>query len=231
MLLYHQDRISQLEEKLQTVDEDERKVIFHGSWRRDTNPERKAIIDQLQTAIADYDSLLTRTREALNSGSARERDVVNLRDWINSSGCLSREESKYLWKSDLISVTPFEPDSLLQTLSDSVEDSIIWISSRIHTDLRTHQSRDPNMHIFPETLIRTLTRVILALFASTTVLVPIVLFSLVKSQRFRLALIVPSVMIFVGVLSLMARPKVSEIFIAGATFAAVVVVYVSGTNN
>lgn len=74
------------------------------------------------------------------------------------------------------------------------------------------------MHIFPETLIRTLTRVILALFASTTVLVPIVLFSLVKSQRFRLALIVPSVMIFVGVLSLMARPKVSEIFIAGATY-------------
>lgn len=57
MLLYHQDRISQLEEKLQTVDEDERKVIFHGSWRRDTNPERKAIIDQLQTAIADYGTL------------------------------------------------------------------------------------------------------------------------------------------------------------------------------
>ncbi|KAI0467034.1 hypothetical protein F4859DRAFT_507002 [Xylaria cf. heliscus] len=185
------------------------KVIFRGT-----------IIDQLETAIADYGTLLARTRKALNTRSAREGDVVNLRDWINSNGCLSREESKYLWKSDLIS-----------TLSDSVEDYIIWISNRIHKDLRTLHTRDPNRHILPKKLIRALTQVILALFASATALVPIRLFSLMKPESGRLDLIVTPIMIFVGVLSLVARPKVREIFIAGATFAAVVVVYMSTTDN
>jgi hypothetical protein len=60
MLLYQQDKISQLEEKLETLDQHEQKALFHGSWRRGANPERKAVPFQLETALAEYGMLAKR---------------------------------------------------------------------------------------------------------------------------------------------------------------------------
>ncbi|GAW17828.1 hypothetical protein ANO14919_072950 [Xylariales sp. No.14919] len=180
--------------------------------------------------MADYDDLLARTREALNAKTAYRRDVASLRDWINDSGCLSRDESKYLEKNDLISLVSSE-QGVLESMSAAVEDLIIWISSRTRWNFRTPHSRDSNMYIFSENLIGTFTRIVLALFASATIFIPIVISSLMSSESARLVLVVLSIAIFVGILSLTSRPRVSEVFLAGATYAAVLVVYVSGTGN
>ncbi|KAI1264650.1 hypothetical protein F5Y18DRAFT_76077 [Xylariaceae sp. FL1019] len=231
MLLYQQDKISQLEEELEAVDQTEQKALFHGARRRDMNPERRALISQLKLAMADYDDLLIRTREALSAKPARPRDVNNLHEWIKATGCLSREEFKYLQKQDLMAVVPFEPDGLLESLSGWVEDLIIWTSSKIRMNLRTSQSRDENMHIFSDSLIKKLTRVILTFVASITILIPIIASSLIVSAVGRLALVAFAIPIFMLVLSLAASPRASEIFVAGAAYAAVVVVYVSNSET
>jgi hypothetical protein len=223
----------------------------------------------------DTDDLLARTRQALNAQAAYRRDVASLRDWINDSGCLSRDESKYLEKNDLISLVSPEQGAL-ESMSAAVEDLIIWISSRTrwvssyyprskpsvkrnyvnpHKNFRTPHSRDSNMYIFSENLIGTFARIILALFASATIFIPIVISSLMSSESARLVLVVLSIAIFVAILSLTSRPRVSEVFLAGATYvkrkkmvvlgtgyeadqpflhisyAAVLVVYVSGMGN
>lgn len=54
MLLYHQDRIAQLEEELDALDEREPKALFLGSRRRDANPERDVVLARLESAVADY---------------------------------------------------------------------------------------------------------------------------------------------------------------------------------
>ncbi len=59
----------------------------------------------------------------------RDRDVTNLQAWIETFGCISREESKYLWKGDLMAVGPSDPDEFLDTVGSLVEDYIIWVSS------------------------------------------------------------------------------------------------------
>ncbi|TGJ85095.1 hypothetical protein E0Z10_g3658 [Xylaria hypoxylon] len=254
ILLYQQDRIAELEETLTMLDEREQKVLFLGSRRRDANPERRAVLAQLESAMADYDDLLARTREALNAQAAYRRDVASLRDWISDSGCLSRDESKYLEKNDLISLVSSE-QGVLESMSAAVEDLIIWISSRTRWNFRTPHSRDSNMYIFSDNLIGTFARIILALFASATIFIPIVISSLMSSESARLVLVVLSIAIFVGILSLTSRPRVSEVFLAGATYvkrkktvvlgtgyeadqpflhisyAAVLVVYVSGMGN
>ena len=57
MLLYKQDKISQLEAELEKVDKEEPKALFHGSRRRDTNPERQALLTALDVAMAEYGRL------------------------------------------------------------------------------------------------------------------------------------------------------------------------------
>jgi hypothetical protein len=75
------------------------------------------------------------------------------------------------------------------------------------------------MHIFSEGLIRTLSRTVLAVVVATVLLVPVVLISLVQSQPARLGLVVLANALFVAILSLLARQRVGEVFVAGATYA------------
>lgn len=54
MLLYKQDRLSRLEARLERIDLEEPKALFLGSYRRDTNAERQAVLLELDEAMADY---------------------------------------------------------------------------------------------------------------------------------------------------------------------------------
>ena len=54
MLLYRQDEVAQLEEKLKKIDNDDPKDLFLGSRRHDRNTERMAVMKQLEQAIASY---------------------------------------------------------------------------------------------------------------------------------------------------------------------------------
>ena len=54
MLLYRQDEVAQLEEKLKKIDDDDPKDLFLGSRRHDRNTERMAVMKQLEQAMASY---------------------------------------------------------------------------------------------------------------------------------------------------------------------------------
>ena len=75
------------------------------------------------------DNLLERTHKVLAFEKAKNRDVTNLQEWIETFGCISREETKYLWKADLMALGPSDPDELLSTIGNFVEDCFVWIST------------------------------------------------------------------------------------------------------
>ena len=54
LLLEKQDRVVELEEKLQKIDDAETRSLFLGNRRRDTNLERKQVLGDLDVALADY---------------------------------------------------------------------------------------------------------------------------------------------------------------------------------
>ena len=54
MLLYKQDEVAQLEERLKSIDDGDPKDLFLGSRRHDRNTERMAVMKQLEQAIASY---------------------------------------------------------------------------------------------------------------------------------------------------------------------------------
>jgi hypothetical protein len=58
-------------------------------------------------------------------GRASSRDVTSLQNWLDQTGCLTREESAYLDKpNDLISLAS-SSDSALKRLENWIEDQLI----------------------------------------------------------------------------------------------------------
>jgi UTP:GlnB (protein PII) uridylyltransferase len=61
-------------------------------------------------------------------GMAKERDVSNLRNWLSSTGCIAREERKYLClEADLMALSSQTVDGALRGLQDSVEDLLKFL--------------------------------------------------------------------------------------------------------
>ena len=54
LLFLKQDKLSMLEEQLERIDSVERAALFLGSSRDDTNDERRAVLSDIDAALADY---------------------------------------------------------------------------------------------------------------------------------------------------------------------------------
>lgn len=54
ILLYKQDKLTQLESKLEDVDREEPRVLFHGSARRDKNEARHSLLADIEAALETY---------------------------------------------------------------------------------------------------------------------------------------------------------------------------------
>ncbi|KAI0379232.1 hypothetical protein F5Y04DRAFT_260028 [Hypomontagnella monticulosa] len=217
MLLHKQDGISQLESTLERIDLEEPKAIFLGSRRKDANDARRDILAKIDEAMADYDDLLSRTHQAFTYKSARTRDLSNIRDWLGNTGSISREEAAYIWHTDLVSLSNSASDGILDWIEGPIEDIIIWLSSIAGKDFRGGTSRDSDLHIFPDRLVKTTARVILAFLAATFLLIPITITTFFEALHLRLGVVLIGTTAFVIALSLTAKAKMGELFIAGAT--------------
>lgn len=54
LLLHKQDSLAVLESQLNRIDRDERRLLFLGNLRRDTNDERRNVLRQIDLELADY---------------------------------------------------------------------------------------------------------------------------------------------------------------------------------
>ena len=54
VLLLKQDRLTCLEAQLDQIDQNEKLPLYLGKSRGDTNPERKSVMSQIESALADY---------------------------------------------------------------------------------------------------------------------------------------------------------------------------------
>lgn len=56
-LLLKQDKLSKLEKQLQTIDINEREVLYLGSCRADRSSEREAVLLHIDNALMDYGTI------------------------------------------------------------------------------------------------------------------------------------------------------------------------------
>ena len=68
-------------------------------------------------------------RETISIEAAKGRDVTSLRNWLNSSGSIAREERVYLSNDmDLMGLNSQNVDRALCSLQEVVEDCTKWLS-------------------------------------------------------------------------------------------------------
>lgn len=69
------------------------------------------------------------TKEALKTDHAKDRDVTNLRNWLENTGVISRNEREYLTnEEDLMTLSALSADGALHYFEMLVEDFIKWSS-------------------------------------------------------------------------------------------------------
>ncbi|KAI4662885.1 uncharacterized protein J4E79_004196 [Alternaria viburni] len=117
-MLYKQDSLVALEEKLDRIDREEPRVIFLGDRRRDKNEERRTAMDEIDKELASY----------------AQRDITNIKNWVRETGCITQSEMDYLnHPQDLMAVGASTTDGALSQLQGPVEDLVKWLLTRFRS--------------------------------------------------------------------------------------------------
>ncbi|KAJ5063165.1 hypothetical protein J3E74DRAFT_201864, partial [Bipolaris maydis] len=125
LLLIKQDKLSSLEQQLENTDYDEQAPLFLSCSRLDRNSKRLALLDEIDTRLADYDAFVKRGKDILSFTQAPTRSIHSLKNFVRNTACLGRTEREYLSRErDLMTLGP-EQESGVQAMQAWVEDVII----------------------------------------------------------------------------------------------------------
>ncbi|KAF3929544.1 hypothetical protein ABW19_dt0204734 [Dactylella cylindrospora] len=213
LLLLSQDHISQLEEKLNTIDSAEASPLFLASRRRDRNEERRTVISELQGALRDYDGLIERNLRISSFDSAHRKDIASLRSWIMKNAAISRAEIKFLDRNEDLLCLSDSKDGFLSWLERAIFEGLLSLNIKSRSDI----TRDRYVHIYSPRSTTLLARTVLTPLIVIILLAPVIICNSVSNANARLGIIVAATGLFLTVLSLLTRGKMLELVVAGAT--------------
>ncbi|EUC45386.1 hypothetical protein COCMIDRAFT_5390 [Bipolaris oryzae ATCC 44560] len=227
LLLLKQDKISFLEQQLETTDHDEQAPLFLSCSRLDQNSKRLALLSEIDARLADYDAFVKRGKDILAFDKAPNRSIQSLRNFIANTACLGRNEREYLAQErDLMTLGP-EKESGVEALEYCIEDCIVSVIDRFKKGPKRCISRDPNIFIFNVSHSATITRFLVACIVVAVLLAPVLLCSLLEGEKSRMMVVVFATVLVVAMLSMLGKTNTVSLFIAGTAYATVLVVFVS----
>lgn len=231
LLLLQQDKIAQLEDQLDEIDRTETRLLYLGKARCDRNADRSHIVSEIGSHLADYDSLLESTSKTLLYNDASQRDVASLQNWIANTSCLSRDETQYLeHERELLTLASCN-DSAIKRLESWVEDAIIR-SYKDYRALPLHDlSTDPNVFIYSGPLVKRLAHALMLFLITSLLLTPVVICTVIYGVWGRILVIITSTICYLAILSGLTKSRMIDLVLAGATFATILTVFISGVDN
>jgi len=229
-VLLAQDRLAELEARLDQLDADDLLRINLASRRHDQNEERTALMREAEAAIRDYESAVASYRSMAALPSPNDFDVESMGNWLYNNKPLIREEADFINHPD--DLAALDPRPAVGTLDHCVH-KLLRTSHLGHlgdallaSKTRRLESRDDAVHLRSPKSVELVVRA-----ASTTAVIfvlgiPILVINSLQSGGGRLAMMLLSVIAVAAFLELLARPRPVEVFIGTATYAAILVVFV-----
>ncbi|ETS81128.1 hypothetical protein PFICI_06130 [Pestalotiopsis fici W106-1] len=230
LLLLKQDRLAVLEQTLEQIDQDEVSPLFLGKSRCDRNTDRIALLAEIDSCLADYDRFVERTNRTLSFSPAEPRDVESLQNWLNGTGCVAREERAYLSQRELISVAPTRDNARVQ-FEAWIEDKLIRFYRGFRKSHLHDISNDPNVYIYSGPVVQRAARALLLSLMALLLLLPVVICNATNIISARIIVMMVSTICYLVAISELTQPKTMELILAGATYATVLTVFVSGTSE
>ncbi|KAL6825566.1 hypothetical protein J3E69DRAFT_334546 [Trichoderma sp. SZMC 28015] len=214
LLLLKQDRLSLLERQLEKIDRNERAMLSLGSCRVDKNEDRRAVLTEIDDALADYDAFLERHQRALTFSTPPARPVSNLYNWVESKGSIARAETAYLeHQEDIFSLAAPE-DNIISWLETLAEYIALYFNKWF---AKAENSQESNIYIFPPSLIQRAVRVFLVPLVTVLLLTPVIICNFIDGLTARLVIVVFATTGFIAALSCLIKIRAIDLIIAGAT--------------
>ncbi|KAH8896959.1 hypothetical protein GQ53DRAFT_890544, partial [Thozetella sp. PMI_491] len=231
LLLSKQEKVCQLEEQLDDLDEREPAPLNLARSRTDTNGARTALLGQITDHLRDYDSFVKDTHQILQLGAAAPRSVSSLRRWLDAKGCIVRPERRYIHHERELMTLASSNDGAMKTLEDWVEDLFIDYYKGFRANRHHDISTDPDMYIYSGSMIKRTARALMLMLITFLLLTPVVICILINSVWARICVIIASTVIYLSILFHLTNSKMIELILAGATFATILTVFVSGVSG
>ena len=114
----------------------------------------------------------------------------------------------------------------MSTIADWGEYNGLTNFQRPETNLTT----DESFVVFDDEHIKAAARALIASFTIVLLLAPVVILNFVNKTALRFVIIFLAATAFVSTITAVSKAKTIEIFVAGATYAAVLVVFVAGNG-
>ncbi|KAL1393036.1 hypothetical protein HDK64DRAFT_559 [Phyllosticta capitalensis] len=233
LILRQQFEIRKLERELQILDQrDERDNIEALiSQESDTNKDRERTLNLLKVALAEYDDLLQRNQWAMRVLEPTNNHVESTRNEF--ANLIVRSEA-YFADGDFIDVGGATDPKLgrLYHFSENLAISSLALWSGLVERMqrrRLIKKSDPGTMQGP--LFRKIARTIAASLSILMLLLPMIILNFVSTAGVRLAVVSVFSMVFISALTALSAAGTMEIFLAGAAYAAVLVVYVSQSGD
>ncbi|KAK4210288.1 hypothetical protein QBC37DRAFT_322470 [Rhypophila decipiens] len=216
LLLLKQDKLSRLEEQLDELDRTESYLLYLGVSRVDKNPQRLAVLSEIDSCLADYDDFIARSRRMLSLEKAQKRNVNSLQNWLDGTGCVDKDETIYLQHDhELVSLAAGQDGATLH-LESWLEDIIIHVFGRCRMGRLGHVSNDPNVYM-PRPWVKRTAKSLLLVVITLLLLVPVVICNIASTMISRIIIFVVSTVCYLVILSWLTRAKTMELVLAGAT--------------
>jgi hypothetical protein len=179
----------------------------------------------------------------LSLKDAQPRDIESLRNWLDGSGSLARDETAYLsCDRELVSLAP-SGDSAILHIEAWVEDRIMWFWKgfrKVHVNpddgfrgpsqpflrprmLILSQSRfhdvsnNPDVYIYSGTLIKRMARTLLLSLITMLLLLPVIICNIIQTLLARIVVVMASTVSYLTILGALTQSRTMELTIAGAT--------------
>ncbi|KAI9719279.1 MAG: hypothetical protein M1812_003609 [Candelaria pacifica] len=236
VLLHTQAELVELESQLEgldELDEQEEEEILKSKERDDSQaePERKLLLEQIDTKLKQYDDLLLRSQETLAMKKPTQRNITSYFLQIRNTGSLVKSESRFiLHKRDLVTLAANQEDSWL---NGAVEDAMIATSRGFTQSLfgdkeQLQQTTDPHLHYYSKRRLDAFVALIVAIIASGLGMVPVFYFSTVNSDgNVKNAVALAFMFCFAASLSIFTNAKRHEAFAVIVAYGAILVVFLN----
>ncbi|KAI1085924.1 hypothetical protein F5B19DRAFT_498877 [Rostrohypoxylon terebratum] len=225
LMLQKQNKLAMLESQLDELDKSEQKKLRLGTLRGDNNTARISLLEQVDSALNDYDRFSERTEKMIARPSPKTRDVMNMQNWIENTSSVIDEETLFLWEQeDLFSLGSLGTDDVMRSLEGPLEDAVFWFR-RIIKGSSTSISRDTYVHFANRSQIQALSQLALACVLVFIVFVPVLLLAFLHDFSTRATILMIASVLFVASLLSIVKTKPGETIMAGVAYAAVLVVF------
>ncbi|KAF4538997.1 uncharacterized protein LTHEOB_1351 [Lasiodiplodia theobromae] len=226
VMLYRQDELRELEEKLlglDAEDEDENPRMLNSRVRDDRreNQERRKLILEIDEKLKEYDDCVLRARAMAQLPLTSDRNYKSVSSYVTNNGPLVCKESSTFTdrRQDFVAlVDPKEGSWFDGAIEDLLTVMPSPLARLVFSDPAQRRStRDGTVYLYSKLRIDYFARILIALLAVGLLMAPVVvLFLHEESGGIKIAIVLLFTLFFAGALSVFTKAKRHEVFAATA---------------